>query len=223
MNPSPPDSPAPPAVRKASSDARFAALVLALFAAAIAGGFWARNAAKAPLPMPVGNRRLQPFEFTERGGRTVRDTDLRGRMLVVSFVYTGCNLSCRIVSARMAEIQRLTAGHDDVKLVSFTVDPASDTPAVLSEWARKYGADPERWWFLTGEQAAVHGLIGRSFLARDPALRGAMPGEFADADHLAVVDREGRVRAYFDGMRDDAPASVAAMLERLRAEPPKTP
>lgn len=204
--------------RSAPSEARFAVVVAVLVVAAIAAGMWARGALRRPGPGAVGNRRLQPFSLTERSGKPVGDADLRGRVLVVSFVYTSCNLSCRVVSQRMADIQSRLAGKDDVQLVSLAVDPATDTPAVLGAWAAQFGADPRRWLFLTGDTAAVHALVEKSFLTRDPTLRGVMPGEFADADHIAVVDRDGRVRGYVNGMREDAPSAVVALVDRLRAE-----
>lgn len=199
------------------AEARLGLALLALVAIAVAAGYWARAALRGN-PAAPGNRRLAPFELAERGGRTVRDGDLAGRVLVVSFVYTSCNVSCREVSVHMAGIQRRVAAHDDVQLVSFAVDPETDTPAVLARWGEQFGADPARWWFLTGPKASVHGLIERSFLTRDPMLRGVMPGEFADADHIAVVDRAGRVRAYFDGTRPGVEESVAALVGRLRDE-----
>ncbi len=209
-----------PAVRptRRRSEAWFGGGVIVLLAVALAASQWARpRGVQRSLPA-VGNRVLHNFELTERSGRTVRDTDLRGRFLVVGFVQTGCTLTCRFVGRHMVELQERVAGSDDVRLVSITVDPREDTPAALSEWARKLGADPDHWLFLTGETRTVHALIERSFLTRDPQLRGAMPGEFADTDHVAIVDRSGRIRAYVDGMRGDMATRVLEVLERLRGE-----
>jgi protein SCO1/2 len=117
----------------------------------------------------------------------------------------------------MAEIQQLTTNQPDVRLVSFTVDPRTDTPAVLAQWAARYGADPNRWLLLTGSKRELYRVIGASFLATnasDPF--NSMPGNFAGTERIAVVDQQGRVRVYFDGLRLETTAAVLAEIERLR-------
>lgn len=166
---------------------------------------------------PLGERRLIDFSFTERGGRTVTRDALRGKFLVVNFVHTGCSISCALVNRRMAEVQQLVAGQEDVQLLSFTVDPGTDTPAVLSKFADQFGADPKRWLFLTGGKTALYHVIETSFLTRDtssPYME--MPGGFRKADQIALVDREGVVRRYFPGMKLGTSADIARAVEELR-------
>jgi protein SCO1/2/putative membrane protein len=105
---------------------------------------------------------IEDFEFTECRGRTVTKNDLLGQPWLACFVFTQCAGPCPLVSARMQELQRATAGLP-VRLVTLTVDPQNDTPEVLRRYADQLGADPDRWWFLTGDKAAIHRLIRRSF------------------------------------------------------------
>jgi cytochrome oxidase Cu insertion factor (SCO1/SenC/PrrC family) len=168
---------------------------------------------------PNRPRQLGPFALTDQRGRAVTEAEVAGKFVVVSFVHTGCSVSCLQVNQRMAEVQRLTRGEDDVRLLSFTVDPRSDTPAALAEFGGKFGADPERWRLLTGDKAELYSLIETSFLKREPLARGMpMPGGFIDADRIAVVDRAGRVRRFFDGMRAETPAAIVRCLNELRVE-----
>ncbi|MCC6235598.1 MAG: SCO family protein, partial [Verrucomicrobiales bacterium] len=121
-------------------------------------------------------RALAPFKLLERSGREVRDTELRGQVLVVNFVFTGCSYSCFQISQRMAEVQEALRDQDGVRLVSISLDPRSDSPAALVDFARKVKADAERWWFLTGPKDEVYALIETSFLAKarnDPDPREA--------------------------------------------------
>lgn len=169
-----------------------------------------------------GERRLVDFNLTERSGRAVGLGDLRGKFLVVNFVHTGCSISCALVNQRMAEVQKLVAGQNDVQLLSLTVDPGTDSPAVLTKFASQFGADPERWLFLTGDKRSVYQLIETSFLSRDTnATRMEMPGGFRKADHIALVDRDGQVRRYFPGMKFDTPAAIVKALQEFRASRPK--
>ena len=199
----------------------FLAIVIAL--ALVAGvGSWFAAAAFSRHDqlhgiLPDQPRRLQDFTLTDTTGRTVTQADLTGKFLVVSFLFTSCSLTCPEVSRRMAEIQQLTATNTDVCLLSLTVDPRSDTPPVLAKWGARFGADPNRWFLLTGSKAQLHGLIGASFLATDtnnPFV--SMPGNFTGTERIAVVDRQGRTRIYFDGLRVETPAAVVAEIKRLR-------
>jgi protein SCO1/2 len=171
---------------------------------------------------PKTERRLADFRLTDRTGREVARADVAGKFLVVSFVFTSCSVSCLLVNQQMAEVQRLTAGQPDVRLLSLTVDPRTDTPPVLAQFAARFGADTNRWLFLTGDKAQLYGLIETSFLAREPFTQDSpMPGGFAGTERIALVDRTGRVRRYFDGMKPTTPAALTKLLSELRAEHPK--
>ena len=172
--------------------------------------------------LATDGRRLVNFQLTERSGRLVTQDELRSKFLVVNFVHTGCSVSCTLVNQRMAEVQKLVAGQNDVQLLSLTVDPGTDTPAALTKFANQFGADAQRWLFLTGEKRAIYQLIETSFLSRDTnATRMEMPGGFRKADHIALVDRDGQVRYYFPGMKFDTPAAIVKELQGLRAARPK--
>ena len=156
------------------------------------------------------------FNLTDRSGRSVSQADLAGKFLVVNFVFTSCSLSCRAVNDRMEEIQRLVAGAPDVRLVSLTVDPRSDTPAVLAKFADGHHADTNRWLFLTGDKAELYRVIETSFIPKSPELEGLIPGGFASTDRIMLVDPEGNVWASFDGLRRNAASAVVAEIEGRR-------
>lgn len=166
---------------------------------------------------PDHARQLVDFSLTDRTGRAVTRSDLAGRFLVVDFLFTSCSLTCPIVNQHMAEIQQLTANQPDVKLLSLTVDPRDDTTAVLSQYGLKFGADTNRWWLLTGDKSVLYHLIGTSFLNADLDDPFAyMPGNFSHTERIALVDGQGKVRAYFDGLSENVAAAVVAEIGRLR-------
>jgi cytochrome oxidase Cu insertion factor (SCO1/SenC/PrrC family) len=200
-------------------------LVLVLALAVLAGtGSWVAAVALHQHDQPRGwlpdkPRQLADFSLTDCTGRVVTRAELDGKILAVSFLFTGCGLTCPEVTRRMAEIQRLTADAPDVRLLSLTVDPGTDTPPELAKWGAHYGADTNRWLLLTGSKARLYALIGTSFLSAnlsDPF--NSMPGNFAGTERIAVVDKHGRVRIYFDGLRLDTPAAVAAEIVQLRKD-----
>ena len=106
---------------------------------------------------PVGLFRLE-----ERSGRAVTQDDLADRVAIASFIFTRCPLSCPRISSVMQGLQGRLAG-SGVQLVSFSVDPEHDTPELLKAYADRFGASPDRWWFLTGPQPVIYGLIRDRF------------------------------------------------------------
>ena len=200
-------------------------LIIVVALALVAGvGSWFAAAAFARHDqlhgiLPDKERTLGEFSLTDETGRPVPRADLDGNILAVSFLFTSCSLTCPEVSRHMAEIQRLTVKDADVRLVSLTVDPRSDTPPVLAKWGARFGADPNRWLFLTGSKTVLHGLIAKSFLTQDNSDPfNSMPGNFTGTERIAIVDKHGRVRVYFDGLRNETPAAVMAEIGKLRGE-----
>ncbi|HTX21991.1 MAG TPA: SCO family protein [Candidatus Aquilonibacter sp.] len=166
---------------------------------------------------PDHPRQLVNFSLTNQTGHAITRADLNGKFLVVSFLFTSCSLTCPIVSRQMEEIQQLTTNQPDVQLVSLTVDPEDDTVPVLAQYGERYGADTNRWLFLTGDEATVEKLIGTSFLSPDTNdLFSFMPGNFANIERIAVVGPQGKVRAYFDGLNNNVATAVVAEINRLR-------
>ena len=96
-----------------------------------------------PMLFPAGN-----FSLIDQNAKNLSDIDLRGKPYICDFIFTSCGSACPLMSKHMADLQkRLPA---KIQLVSFTVNPEFDTPPVLKEYAKQYGADETRWHFLTG-------------------------------------------------------------------------
>jgi protein SCO1/2/putative membrane protein len=121
---------------------------------------------------------------------------------------------CPNITRQMARAQELLEG-TDARLVSFSVDPEHDTPEVLRAYADAVaGADPERWWFLTGDQEAIYELIRKSFLLAVAMEPEQDPGLLvAHSAFLVAVDESGRIRGYYDGESD---AGTEAAVARIR-------
>lgn len=173
----------------------------------------------ADLDFPVG-----AFALTERSGRTVTDADLKGKVWVASFVFTRCNGPCPAVTSTVARLQSelKLADRPDLRLVTFTVDPARDTLADLRTYADNRRAHPDRWLFLTGDEETVHKLLRERFKQGVSKKAGEVKegDEFDHSTRLAVVDRAGVIRAVFDGMPNpsfpDADARFEANLTALK-------
>jgi protein SCO1/2 len=106
-------------------------------------------------------------------GTTVRFYDdlLKGKRVAIDFIYTHCQYSCPLETARLAQVQRLLGDRvgKDMFFYSISIDPERDTPAVLKAYAQKFHAGPG-WLFLTGRKEDVKLLSRKLGLLVDPAV-----------------------------------------------------
>lgn len=156
---------------------------------------------------------LPDFRLTERSGRRISLEDLRGKVWVADFIFTRCPGPCPAMSRKFAELQRAFRKLDDVRLVSITVDPEHDTPEALSKYADSYGADPQRWLFLTGEKQTILDLAVEGFkisAGNDPSLHGT---------HFVLVDRRGRIRGFYRSSDTEALEQLRRDVRQLVKEP----
>lgn len=142
---------------------------------------------------------LGKFSLTDRSGRVVTDADLGNRVAITSFIFTRCPLSCPRITSMMKSLQEKLEGKN-VQLVSITVDPDFDTPEVLGKYAERVGADPSRWWFLTGSRETIYDLIEKRFklsvAVPTPEQSKAGAEAVLHSDRLALVDRGNLVGLY---------------------------
>ena len=178
----------------------------------------------APADSPAVFGSVADFALTASDGRAVTLADLGGTTWVCDFFFTTCTGPCPRMSAAMGELQAELAG-SDARLVSITVDPARDTPEVLRGYADTHGADPARWWFLTGDEQAIYDLCRTSFalpVERADERDAVLGMQVAHATRLVTIDGAGRIRGYYDIDGEDVVRRVAArvrFLERERAGP----
>lgn len=156
-------------------------------------------------------RPLADFEFTERDGSRKRLTDLAGKIVVVNFFFANCPGSCRQFSSTVAGLQT-EFQNNDVRFVSVTVDPTTDTPERLKTYADQFGADPKRWWFLNAPLAETQEL-GRS-------LHVTVVGT-SHTDELILLDRAGVIRGTYDHKDQQKLGRFKTDLQKLIDEPTK--
>ena len=163
--------------------------------------------------LPVVGRAAN-FALTTQSGERLSLTDLRGKVLAVTFIYATCKDTCPVLTAKMATLQR-QLGADfgpRVRFVSITVDPEVDTPAVLRRYAEAHGADARGWSFLTGTPEEIRSVV-RAYGGY------ARKGPRGDVDHLyitSLIDRGGSVRVQYLGYRFDPDEMFRDLTALLR-------
>ena len=150
------------------------------------------------------------FALTDQTGRPVRKADLEGKVWVASFIFTSCPDECPLMTAEMARLQSDLVHIPEIRLVSISVDPERDIPAVLSQYANRFDADPERWLFLTGDKRAIYRL------ARDGFRLGVV--DPAEPSHTSPIKGSalGRSRQLVDRPLSSAAAWIAGWPQNFR-------
>jgi len=177
-------------------------LLWGVLAAAMAGTVVASVWLKHGSNLPAQNIAASPknfapeFNLTDSNGQPFASTALRGTVWIADFIFTSCAGQCPMMTEQMRLLQRRLP--QSVQLVSISVDPERDTPAVLAQYASRQGAQPGRWHFVTGEKAAIQRLTLQGFHL-GYAEGGPKEEPIVHSVRLILVDRQGEIRGRYDG------------------------
>ncbi len=155
---------------------------------------------------------LSDFQLTERDGSGFDLKRMQNQIWVADFIFTSCQAECPLMNLEMQKIQAAFADQERVALVSFSVDPETDTPQRLQSYAQKFQAGP-RWWFVTGVKDELYRVATHDFMLAVQDLRPADPNSHAHHDAkpgaassqpfihsqtFALVDGKGQIRGFYD-------------------------
>ena len=172
-------------------------------------------AGKKELPVLV---QLPDFELRDQTGNSFGTDQLKDKPWVANFIFTRCPTTCPVQTRNLAKLQKQLKkmpGAQDVQLVSITVDPQFDTESVLADYAQKMKADPQGWHFLTGTRDDIWNLCKKGFkLAVDDAPPAA-PSPIMHSSKMMLVDREGRIRGFYEGTTREGIGNLRAAIEKL--------
>ena len=193
-------------------------LAIMLVAMIVAFGFWgwlftrqARDAKTLPVLSEV-----QDFNLTERSERTITRDDLKDHIWVVDFIFTNCAGPCPMMSRRMSQLQTAFSYAKEVRLLSFSVDPERDTPEVLRAYADQFGADPEKWLFLTGDKSTILDIARSSLKVVVKSETESSP--IVHSTYFILIDQHGKIRGYYNSSEPNSLSQLAIDVEKLRQE-----
>jgi protein SCO1/2 len=171
----------------------------------------ATSACIKPKELPVYGD-IPQFQLTAQTGQPFDSKVLDGHVWVADFIYTTCTGPCPMMTTQMRQLQNSTAEIPEVRLVSITVDPAHDTPAVLAQYAGHFKQDPARWFFLTGDQATLNDLGVHAFKLN------SVDGSLTHSTRFVLVDRQRRIRGFYSYGEDGFMPQLLHDVRQLDAE-----
>jgi protein SCO1/2 len=156
----------------------------------------------APTELPVLSA-LPGFALTDQDGQPFSLDRMRGKVWIVNFIFTSCPSVCPLLTQKMATLHEKSANLGAaVQLVSFSVDPETDTPAVLKEFRARYAKDPSRWTFVTGPIDAIEAAVEKGFkmvMSREkrPVEGQENAFDIVHGEQFVLVDAVGQIRGYY--------------------------
>ena len=176
----------------------------------------APSAAASSSALPV-MWQVPAFSLRDQNGRPTSPGDFRGHVVIADFVFTSCTSICPLITAKMALLQRRLT-NDKLRFVSFSVDPARDTPEVLKEYADEWRPGEARWVLLSTTAPELEKLAKGMFVAVEPA-----KNDIAHSNLFFLIDARGGVRGIYESDRDDAIERLVRDTEELLGAEPGAP
>ncbi len=167
---------------------------------------------------------VPPFSFDNQQGLRVTNKDVDGKVYVAEYFFTTCKGICPRMNVNMKRLSDDLAAERDFRILSYTVDPETDSVGRMKHYADSLGADPQRWWFLTGRKDSLYHLARSGYLLDDPKNNALNINEqFLHTQFVALVDRGGRVRKIYDGLKqdelDELEKDISLLLKEKAAAP----
>jgi protein SCO1 len=148
----------------------------------------------------------------------VTEKDMAGKVSVVEYFFTTCKGICPKMNANMQQVYKEFRNEPDFRILSHTVDPETDSVPRMKRYADSLGANANAWWFLTGSKDSLYAAARNSYLLDDPKNNtGAIDEQFIHTQFFALVDREGKIRKIYDGLKkedvDQLKADITILLK----------
>jgi protein SCO1/2 len=140
---------------------------------------------------------IPDFKVTSQTGQTVTQQTFNNSIYIANFFFASCKDVCPIMNAKVETVYEKAKEYAEVKFISFSVDPENDSVPVLAAYAKKFHADPNIWYFVTGSEEDIF-KAGQGFL-----LPVSIENKTVDhSQQLLLIDKQNRIRGIYDGLDD---------------------
>jgi protein SCO1/2 len=162
---------------------------------------------------------VQPFSFTNQDGQRTTEQSVEGKVYVAEYFFTTCPSICPMLNTNMMKIYEAYKDEPDFMILSHTVDPDNDNAAKLKRYSDSLHVNTQRWVFLTGRKDSLYQMARNSYLLDDPQNNLQNINEqFLHTQFFALVDRGGRVRKIYDGLKKAELEELKKDIKRLLKE-----
>ena len=160
---------------------------------------------------------IPDFKFVNQYGDTITQNSLKGDIYVADFFFTTCPSICPIMHRNMLNVYNEFKSVPDFKIISHTIDPKHDSVAVMKKYADKLGISGNSWWLLQGNKEQTYELGQKNYLVAVKQDDGT-PGGYVHQGWFVLVDKQKRIRGYYDGTDEKQVAKLIDDIKILRTE-----
>ena len=159
---------------------------------------------------------VQPFAFINQDGKPFTNKDVEGKVYVAEYFFTTCRGACPIMNRNMKLVYDAFKDKDDFLILSHTCQPEVDSVTQLKKYADSMGVNTSRWVFLTGRKDSLYNMARVSYTIDDPLNNvSRIEDQFLHSQFFALVDREGKVKKIYDGMKESEVKKLIKKIKRM--------
>ncbi len=148
------------------------------------------------------NFRVPSFNLVDENNEPFTESNLSNKFYVTDFFFTTCPSICIDMGTQLMRVQEEYQSLDDFMIISHTVQPEVDSPSVLKAYAELHDANPDKWKFLTGDKKEIYRLARKGYFAATTEGDGG-PNDFIHTENFILVDKEKRIRGFYDGTSEE--------------------
>lgn len=157
------------------------------------------------------------FEFINQNNKLINESSWDDKIVIVDFFFTHCPSICPAMTSNMKRVQESFQNDENIQLASFTVDPERDNPAKLNAYAKKFSLNEKNWDLLTGKKEDLYRFARKGlFLVTTDGDGG--DNDFIHSERLVLIDKQKRIRGYYDGTENDKVNNLINDIKKLKNE-----
>jgi len=165
---------------------------------------------------------ISDFTFLNQLGDTIRKADVLGHIFVTDYFFTTCGGICPKMTTQLQRVHREFLNDPHFLILSHTVNPKIDSVEVMYKYARRFEADPTKWWFLTGSKEELYTMARKSYLVvpdeADPNFDHGAESDFIHTENFVLIDPDGRIRGMYDGTNEAEVSELIRDVYDLKKE-----
>ncbi|MEY3585525.1 MAG: hypothetical protein RLZZ243_589 [Bacteroidota bacterium] len=172
------------------------------------------------LRLGIGHH-IGAFSFQNQDAKVISTKDMKGNIAIVEYFFTTCKSICPVMNEQMQRVSEAFINENDVRIFSFTVDPETDDIAQMKKYATSHQATSGKWHFLTGKKEDLYTLARKSFFVLKPAEAqnlGDAGSDFIHTNNFVLIDKQLRIRGYYDGTSEKEVNQLISDIKRLQKE-----
>ena len=161
--------------------------------------------------------KISNFNLVNQNGNNISQEFYHNKIYVADFFFTTCPSICPIMTNNMLKVQEKIKNDPNVLIVSFSVDPKTDSVAQLKKYAKEKGVDDLKWNLLTGDKKQIYDLARKSFFVAEID-KDSDSNDIIHTENFVLVDPDKRIRGFYDGTNLDEIKNLISDLSLLKGE-----